>query len=135
MKTWAAMYAIIWLSFFGILLVMFPLAPYWINITLHGVLGIGVLYLDYFVWRHVLKTSCPARIKRITKATFYFAVVQGLLGVVLVVGVSLSWGTLFSNVIGFFHVVVAITIITQASSSATAYDMWEEKEFQEAAPA
>jgi hypothetical protein len=31
----------------------------------------------------------------------------------------------------FFHVAIALAIITQASSSATSYDMWEEKEFNE----
>jgi hypothetical protein len=31
--------------------------------------------------------------------------------------------------INFLHVAVALAIITQAASSATAFDMWEEKEF------
>jgi len=33
------------------------------------------------------------------------------------------------SVITFFHIVVALAIITQAASVATAYDMWEEHEY------
>ena len=36
--------------------------------------------------------------------------------------------------VGVVHVVNALDIVSQASSSATAYDMWEEKEFQDAPP-
>jgi hypothetical protein len=32
-------------------------------------------------------------------------------------------------IITFLHLVIALAIITQASSVATAYDMWEEKEY------
>jgi hypothetical protein len=61
--------------------------------------------------------------------TFALAIFQGVLGLALATGIYLSWGTTYSEVISFLHVVTSIAIITQASSSATAYDMWEEKEF------
>jgi hypothetical protein len=53
-----------------------------------------------------------------------------LRGVALAAGDSLSWGPIYIGVVGFLHVATALAIITQASSSATAYDMWEEREFQ-----
>jgi hypothetical protein len=31
--------------------------------------------------------------------------------------------------VGFLHMGTALAIATQAASTATAYDMWEEKEF------
>jgi hypothetical protein len=33
--------------------------------------------------------------------------------------------------INLLHLVVALAMIAQASSTATAYDMWEEKEFKQ----
>jgi hypothetical protein len=33
------------------------------------------------------------------------------------------------EVIIFIHIVIALAIITQASSVATAYDMWEDHEY------
>jgi hypothetical protein len=74
--------------------------------------------------------SDPDRIKRITRTTWYLAIFQGVLGIALALGIMLSWGSLYASVVSFVHVVNALAIITQASSSATAFDMWEEKEFQ-----
>jgi hypothetical protein len=124
------MYTIIWLSFFEILLVLFPVSGFTVNTTLHGLLGLGILGFAFYIQRAVRKTSCPDRIKRIAVTTFVFAVSQGVLGLALAAGIEMSWGTLYTNVISFFHVGISIAIITQASSSATAFDMWEEKEFQ-----
>lgn len=124
------MYVLIWLAFFEILLVLFPAFDYTINLALHSILGVGILAFAFYIQRAVRGTSCPDRIKRITKTTFGLAVFQGVLGIALAVGIALSWGSLYATVINFLHVANAIAIITQASSSATAFDMWEEKEFQ-----
>jgi hypothetical protein len=124
------MYAIIWLAFFEILLVLFPAFSYAINITLHGILGIGILAFAFYIQRAVRGTSCPARIKRITATTFILAILDGVLGLALAAGIQLSWGSTYRDVISFLHVATSIAIITQASSSATAFDMWEEMEFQ-----
>jgi hypothetical protein len=35
----------------------------------------------------------------------------------------------FGLVVNILHLIIALAIISQASSTATAYDMWEEKEF------
>lgn len=123
------MYAIIWLAFFEILLVLFPVFGFTANITLHGVLGVGILALAFYIQRTVHRTACPARIKRIVSTTFALAVFQGALGLALAAGIELSWGSVLANIVAFLHVATSIAIITQASSSATAFDMWEEKEF------
>lgn len=128
------MYGLIWLAFIEILVVLFPAFDYSVNIVLHGVLGVGILASSFYIQRAVRRTSCPDRIKRITKTTFSLAIFQGVLGLALAVGLALSWGSLYSTVINFLHVANAIAIITQASSSATAFDMWEEKEFDVPAP-
>ena len=127
------MYAVIWLALFEILLVLFPVFGFTLNIVLHGILGVGILVFTFYIQRSVRRTSCPARIKRIVVTTFALAVFQGVLGLALFTGIELSWGSTYSDIISFLHVVTSIAIITQASSSATAFDMWEEKEFQVAA--
>jgi hypothetical protein len=132
MKTWAVMYALIWVAFLQILIVLFPVFGTGYSDDLHAVVGFVVLLMAYTVNGRIRATHCPDRIKRIVKATFFFSVFQAVLGVAL-------YAALLANVEGavlgfadFLHVVAAITIITQASSSATAYDMWEEKEFNQA---
>lgn len=129
MKTWVEMYLIIWLAFLEIMLVMFLPVSYTINMIIHSILGVAILYFAYEIYHRVHLTSCPDRIKRITRVTWSLAVIQAILGIVLAIGIALSWGSLFSTVLAFLHVGNALAIITQASSSATAYDMWEEKEF------
>lgn len=129
MRTWVAMYAVIWLAFFEILLVLFPAFSYTVNITLHGILGVGILAFAFYIQRAVRRTSCPARIKRIATTTLLFAIFDGVLGLALAAGIQLSWGSVYKDVVSFLHVAVSIAIITQASSSATAFDMWEEMEF------
>ena len=131
MKTWAMMYGIIWAAFFQILVVLFPALGASVALGIHLVLGVIVLALAYLIYVRVRATSCPDRIKRITKATFGFAVFETFLGVALYEAQKGNSG-LLTDSISFLHVAVALAIITQASSSATAFDMWEEKEFMEA---
>lgn len=130
MKTWVAMYVIIWLAFLEIIQALFLHVGYTLDLAIHSVLGVGILAFAFYVQRKVRQTPCPDRIKRITRTTWSLAVVQALLGVGISVGVALSWGSLYATVMEFLHVAIALAIITQASSSATAFDMWEEKEFQ-----
>ena len=133
MKTWVAMYTLIWLAFLEIVFVLFSPLAYLFNVGIHAALGVGVLALAFYVRQKVRPSGCPARIKRITSTTLALAAVQGLLGVALAAGNAFSWGPTYAGVVSFLHVVNGIAIITQASSSATAYDMWEEKEFEVAA--
>ena len=121
---------IIWIAFFQIVFILFsPLAEA-VNVGVHVFVALAIIGLAFHIYRDVNRTSCPGRIKRITKATWYLAVVQGALGVALVAGLTLSLGPSYVSFVSFLHVVNALAIITQASSSATAYDMWEEREFQ-----
>jgi hypothetical protein len=130
MKTWASMYLVIWISFLQILIILFSPFGYDVNVGIHAIIGLAVLALAFQVYRGVMRTGCPDRIKRITKTTRNLAVLQAVLGIALAVGYQFSLGSLYTGVISFLHVANALAIITQASSSATGYDMWEEKEFQ-----
>ncbi|MDG7008584.1 MAG: hypothetical protein JRN06_10135 [Nitrososphaerota archaeon] len=130
MDNWKAMYAIIWVAFFQIVFILFSPLGDAVDLVVHVVVAVAILGLAFAVYRGVRRTSCPSRIKRITKTTWYLAIFQGVLGLALAAGVMLSWGSTYFGAVGFMHVATALAIITQASSSATAYDMWEEKEFQ-----
>ena len=130
METWKAMYVIIWVAFFQILFILFSPLGDVVSLAMHVVIAVAILGLAFIAYRGVRRTSCPTRIKRITRTTWYLAVFQGVLGVALALGVELSWGSFYVGVVSLLHVANALAIITQASSSATAYDMWEEKEFQ-----
>ena len=130
MKTWVSMYAIIWVALLEILLVLFPVFGFTLNVALHAVLGAVIFAFAFYIRRGVRRTACPDRIKRIATTTFGLAILQGVLGVLLFAAINYAWGTSYVTIINFLHVINSIAIITQASSSATAYDMWEEKEFQ-----
>lgn len=93
---------------------------------LHFVVGLAVLVLAIMNYRDLLRTSAPDRVKRISKVIPGMAALDGLLGIPLYVFTdgTVDWA------INVLHLVVALAIIAQASSTATAYDMWEEKEFK-----
>ncbi len=129
MKTWTMMYLLIWVAFLQILIIMFPILGSFPTYDLHLVVGVAVIGLAYTIYSRVSKTDCPARIKRITKTTAYLGVSQAILGLILYLVLRFGIGMPFTGLINFIHVAVAIAMITQASSSATAFDMWEEKEF------
>jgi uncharacterized membrane protein YciS (DUF1049 family) len=130
MKTWQLMYAIIWIAVIQILFVLFSPFGYSVNVAVHGLIGITIFGLAFHVSSRVALTSCPSRIKRITKATRNLSLFQGVLGIALAIGNALSWGFWYTTTVSILHVANALAIVTQASSSATAYDMWEEREFQ-----
>ena len=130
MKIWAFMYAIIWVSFVQILFIVFTPLDDQLSLAVHVPVGVLVFVLAFIVSRQIGKSACPARIKRITKTTMFLAILQGVLGLVLAAAVIYNLGSTIVTAIDFLHVANALAIITQASSSSTAYDMWEEKEFQ-----
>ena len=70
MKLWSAMYGIIWLAFLEILLVLSVPLGYSINAAIHILIAVGLLALAFYIYRGVRSTSCPDRIKRITKVTW-----------------------------------------------------------------
>jgi heme A synthase len=81
------------------------------------------------IWsKPALRIPPMDRIRRIVRATVALAVFQGLLGIMLYLTNSTSLPDLVVNAVGFLHLGAALAIVTQAASTATAYDMWEEKE-------
>jgi len=130
MKTWSLLYALVWVAFVQILIGVISFLQPLITYGIHPFIGVAVVVLAYLAYSQVRSTSCPDRIKRITKTTFILGALQGVLGVLLygLSYVNLANGLLF-GIVDFVHVVNALAIITQASSSATAFDMWEEHEF------
>ena len=138
MKTWVVMYALIWASFFQIFLVVFLLSVgvsgSWYNVTIgfHVALGIVVIAIGAYSFRLVNRTSCPNRIKRISRTTAILAGIQGILGLILYALIRYNFSITVQQIVLLLHVVNALAIISQASSSATSFDMWEEKEFLEA---
>ena len=130
MKVWQLMYAIVWAAFLQILYILFSPLSDTVNEGFHVVVGLAIFLIALQVSRQVAESACPDRIKRITRTTRSLAILQGVLGVLLAAGNALSLGSQFGTFIAFLHVANALAMITQASSSATAFDMWEEKEFQ-----
>ena len=132
MELWKWLYALVWITFLQFILIL----PFGLLAGLadaHVVVGIAVLAVAHRNAAALRKTNAPGRIKRTARASAYLATAQIILGLILYVGlmlgVGLVAGTLAYEIILHLHRVVALAIITQAASVATAYDMWEEKEF------
>jgi hypothetical protein len=125
------MYGMIWLCFIQILFVLYsPLGSDAATVAVHGSLGVLVFVLAFYVSRKVSASACPERIKRITRTTRNLALFQGLLGLALAGAAMMGLATIYLWIISILHVANSLAIITQASSSATGFDMWEEREFQ-----
>jgi hypothetical protein len=124
---WNRLYGVIWLAF---LLFIIPalsgVIPY--TAELHILVGIAILILAFSNYRDIKKTSAPARVKRISKTTFIFTVLQPIIGIPLYASANLAFMQPYGWVVNLIHLMLGLAIITQASSTATAYDMWEEKE-------
>jgi ABC-type transport system involved in multi-copper enzyme maturation permease subunit len=123
LKLWPRLYLLIWLAFAQFFITV--LSKVFGAILLHFALGLAVLVLAFMNYRSLMTTSAPDRVKRISKVIPGMAALEALLGIPLYVFTEgiLHW------TINVIHLAVALAIITQASSTATAYDMWEEKEF------
>lgn len=105
---------------------------------LHAGIGGAVVVWSFVNFREVRATRAPGRTKRTVAATFAISVVMVILGVFLWLGVETGVGALSGTVsdgIAFVHLLLALAIVTQAASTATGFDMWEEHEFaQETEP-
>jgi len=123
LKLWARLYLMIWLAFIQFFVTAF--SEIFGVLYLHSVVGIAILVLAIMNYRELMKTSAPNRVKRISKAIPAMAGLNGVIGIPLYVFTegTIHWA------ITVLHLVVALAMIAQASSTATAYDMWEEKEF------
>ena len=128
MALWSRLYGLIWLAFAQfVLAALVDLVAF--VIYLHFLVGIGVLVLASSNYATIKGTDSPNRIIRISKTTAILAVLQILLGIPNY-AILMGWFEVpFGRVVNILHLIVALAIISQASSTATAYDMWEEKEF------
>jgi hypothetical protein len=134
MKLWNRLYNTIWLAFFCCMLV-----PRWMGAhvgpPVHGLLGLGMLVLAFANARRLAALPVPARLKRISKTTSGIAAFQTICGIALGVVTKLAPDLpVVGTVLLVVHVVCALAILAQVSSVATAYDMWEEKEYQTTPP-
>jgi hypothetical protein len=130
MKLWQLLYGMIWLSFLQIILpiVLSPSSIY--VISLHAILGLAVFGLAFYDNSMMQKLEVPFRLKTIIKSTRALAGAQLAFGLLLyIISNIYTLGDIANGVVTFIHVSIALAIITQASSVATAYDMWEEKEY------
>lgn len=141
MKLWQALFAMIWITFVEFLLVMathVPTFETWATVLtyLHAALGFGIIALAFNNYDGVRKTSIAGRVKRTAQSTFQLSILMAVLGVILLFPDYLTWeipliGISLFYAIVFVHVVNAFAIITQAAAVAIAYDMWEDKEFDQ----
>ena len=92
-------------------------------------LGLVILALAHYDSVQIKNSEAPLRLKRIVKATAVLATIQLILGAVLFLNIRFQVGVPLIEVVSFLHLIIALAIITQASSVATAYDMWEEHEY------
>lgn len=129
MLLWRKLYNTVWLAFFCCVLIPRWMGAY-VGLSVHVVLGLVTLIVTQTNARRLAALSVPDRLKRISKVTAGFAVFQVIAG--LAMGGVMHWAPhlrMVSSVLIGAHVVVALAILAQSSSVATAYDMWEEKEF------
>ena len=123
----------IWLVFVQILIAFFEFPG---SVLLHVGLGVAILALAHYHHAKIKQMAIPDRIRRIVRSTASLASAQFLLGLYVLLALELAWPLPVPDVVLFLHLVVALAIFSQASSTATAYDMWEEREFEHAdAPA
>lgn len=125
-KLWQTLYLMIWLAFFEFISVYVDIPGFGYETEIHILLGVVMIIVGFINLRELRKTTAPARLKRIAGSTAAFTIVQAILAIPIALEMA-------EEVARFLHLVVALAIITQASSVATAYDMWEEKEFLEEA--
>jgi hypothetical protein len=127
-NVWKQFYALVWLAFLQIIIITVPSFTVFL-VDAHVLLGLGILALAHMNSGRIRKTEAPERLKRIAKSTAILATFQVILGIILYADLRLAVTVPLVDVISFIHFVIALAIITQASSVATAYDMWEEHEF------
>ena len=133
MRTWVGLYLLVWLVFLELLVAMAPGPPAWF-IYVHAPLGLLIIGVAYANLRSIRATTAPGRTKRTVSATFTLTLVMAVLGVLLWAQIGAGVGVLLGfsvwDLLHIFHVVNALAIIAQAASAATAFDMWEEHEFE-----
>jgi Mg2+/Co2+ transporter CorB len=125
---WKTLYAMVWLAFLQIVIIVTPrFTPHLVDA--HVLFGLVILALAHYNNAKMKHTEAPNRLKRITKSTAILATFQIILGIILYANLRMNVSVPLVEVILFIHLVIALAIITQAASVATAYDMWEDHEY------
>jgi hypothetical protein len=135
---WKRLYGMIWLNVLAFILVPSLLIPGVVLSStegtiltgLHILVGAAVLGLAIYNMTSLEMTECPDRVKRISKVIVEMSVLASILGVIIAVGLWDLQDFCSLDLIRLMHLVTSLAIITQATSVATGYDMWEEKEFE-----
>jgi len=125
---WKPLYAMVWLAFLQIVIIVMPRFTLYL-VDVHAILGLAILGLAHYNNAKMKHTAAPNRLKRITKTTAILATFQIIVGIILYANLRMNLSVPLAGVIIFIHIVLALAIITQAASVATAYDMWEEHEY------
>jgi hypothetical protein len=125
MMLWQKLYGTIWLAFFACVLI--PRWGFQILKPIHIILGLVLLVLTQINRKQLAALPVPDRLKRICSVTAGLAVFQLISGLAL--GTIFRFAPKAYPAIKVIHIVCALAVLAQASSVATAYDMWEEKEF------
>jgi len=118
----------VWLAFLQIVIIVMPRFTIYL-VDVHVLLGLVILGLAHYNNAKMKHTEAPNRLKRITKSTAILATFQIILGIILYANLRMNVSVPLVAVIVFVHIVIALAIITQAASVATAYDMWEDHEY------
>lgn len=137
MKLWVSLYGFFWLAVVQILLGVLLAAgvsswgafPY-----LHAGIGGVIVGWSFYNFRALRASRAPGRTKRTAAATFGVSLLMVILGLLLWLGVEIGVGSLTGTVndgIAFAHLILALAIVTQAASTATGFDMWMEREFEQ----
>ena len=119
----------VWLAFLEFILVWTPVSGFALLLYAHVILGVIIFGIAYSNASKLSGMQCPARIRRIVKATVGLAAFEGVLGILLYISKTRSLPDLVTSAVDFLHIGIALAIVAQAASTATAYDMWQEKEF------
>ncbi|HEV8050681.1 MAG TPA: hypothetical protein VGP88_08830 [Thermoplasmata archaeon] len=137
MKVAGLLYGFFWLAVLQVVLgVLLAVGASSSNVVpyLHAALGGAVVVWAFVNFRAVRATRAPGRTKRTAAATFGIAVLMVVLGLLLWLGVEVGVAGLSGTVsdgIGAVHLVLALAIVAHAASTATGFDMWEEREFEQ----
>jgi len=136
MKIWASLFGFFWLAvaqvLLGVTLAVGASSSAALPFLHAGIGGVIVIW-SFFNFRAVRASSAPGRTKRTLAATFGISVLMVVLGLLLWLGVETGLTSLSGtagDVFAFAHLILALAIVTQAASTATAYDMWEDHEFE-----
>jgi len=135
MKLWMSLYAMVWIALIEFLLAMTP-GGSTILIYLHMILGAAIIGITFYNFSLLRNTRIAGRVKRIAQASYNISIIVAIFGALVFFDVGRTLIIPFINIsiygiMLFFHVFNSFAIITQAAAIAIAYDMWEEREFNE----